>query len=320
MGESNTSPLRIALIAELRSTYHQLGYSEEDCAALPHSGEVDSVLATLRELGHHVILVTGIRSLVKLLAAGDHVHWDLVFNMAQGFHGTSRESQVPALLDAYQIPYTFSDSSTMALCQHKANTKAILNHYRIPTAPFFLLSFGNVLPKSSSEIHTSALSFPVFLKPVSEGSSKGIDDFNKVNDIAELETAVQNLKSRYPGQDILVESFLSGPEYTVSILGTGSHSRVVGVREHIWSNGIKDDGCRTDLNFATRKNKSTAGTGLAWSDSHDMTDPRIQAACQVALDAWKAFGCHDAGRVDIRFDSDNVDAIPNVLEVSIKYQ
>ncbi|KAL5365842.1 hypothetical protein BJX96DRAFT_181998 [Aspergillus floccosus] len=235
--------------------------------------------------------------------------------MAQGFHGTSRESQVPALLDAYQIPYTFSDASTMALCQHKANTKAILNYYRIPTAPFLLLSTGDLLPKTSTETYKSTLPFPVFLKPVSEGSSKGIDDFNKVNDVAELEMAVQSLKTRYPGQDILVESFLSGPEYTVSILGTGSHSRVVGVREHIWPNRIKDDGCHTNLNFATRTNKSTAGTGLVWSDSHDMTNPRIQGACQVALDAWKAFDCHDAGRVDVRFDSNNVDAIPNVLEL-----
>ena len=80
-------------------------------------------MAALERLGHHVTLVSGIEALVQLLAAGKHNGWDLVFNMAQGFHGSARESQVPALLEAYQVPYTFSDAATMALCQNKQVTK-----------------------------------------------------------------------------------------------------------------------------------------------------------------------------------------------------
>ena len=120
---SDTPSLHIALIAEQRSTFHNQGYSEEECAALPHNGEADTVLTTLRGLGHHVTLVPGIQSLVKHLAAGTYKDWDLAFNIAQGFHGSSREAQVPALLDAYQLLYTFSDAATMALCQNKAHTK-----------------------------------------------------------------------------------------------------------------------------------------------------------------------------------------------------
>jgi D-alanine-D-alanine ligase-like ATP-grasp enzyme len=81
---------------------------------------------------------------------------------------------------------------------------------------------------------TSPPSFPVFLKPVTEGSSKGIDHPNRANNAGELEIAVQNLKIRCPGQDILIETFLPGREYTISILGTGCESRVIGVREHLW--------------------------------------------------------------------------------------
>jgi D-alanine-D-alanine ligase-like ATP-grasp enzyme len=123
MAVTDNPPLNIALIAEQRSTYRDQGYSEEECAALTHSGEVEAVLSTLEKLGHHVTLVPGIQSLVKHLAVGTNKDWDLFFNMAQGFHGLAREAQVPALLDAYQALYTFSDAATMALCQNKAHTK-----------------------------------------------------------------------------------------------------------------------------------------------------------------------------------------------------
>lgn len=123
MANIETPSLKIALIAEQRSHYLKLGYTAEECAALTHDGEVEAVAATLKALGHDVTLVPGVQPLTEHLAAGKHNDWDLAFNMAQGFHGTARESHVPALLEAYLIPCTFSDSATMALCQNKANTK-----------------------------------------------------------------------------------------------------------------------------------------------------------------------------------------------------
>lgn len=131
---SGLDALNIALVAEQRSAFLQDGYSEEDCAALTHEGEVRAVATTLKQLGHHVTLVQGIQGLVQHLASGDYRPWDLVFNMAQGFHGTSRESQVPALLEAYRIPYTFADAATMALCQNKARTKVQSPSFR-PLSP-----------------------------------------------------------------------------------------------------------------------------------------------------------------------------------------
>lgn len=123
MDGGHISGLQIALVFEERQTYLQLGYSEEQCAALTHDGEVQAVLASLQRLGHYVTLIPGISFLVKLLATGHYQDWDLVFNMAQGFHGSAREAQVPSLLEAYQIPYTFSDATTMTLCQNKSITK-----------------------------------------------------------------------------------------------------------------------------------------------------------------------------------------------------
>ncbi|RAQ51498.1 D-alanine--D-alanine ligase [Aspergillus flavus] len=296
---SDTPSLHIALIAEQRSTFHNQGYSEEECAALPHSGETGSVLTTLRELGHHVTLVPGVQSLVKHLAAGTYKDWDLAFNIAQGFHGSSREAQVPALLDAYQLLYTFSDAATMALCQNKVHTKIILAHHNIPTAPF------SVISRKDQNLRLENLD----------------NIFNKVTEPAELESAVKKLRSIFPDQDILVEPFLSGRELSVSILGTGVQSCVVGVTGFLWQNPFSDrngeNESSSSLEFASGKSKSSdANMLVVRHDPGLMAEPQVKVACQVALDAWRSLGCRDAGRVDIRFSSDEHDAVPNVLELN----
>ncbi|GFF55679.1 D-alanine--D-alanine ligase [Aspergillus udagawae] len=321
MALPETPSLNIALIAEQRSIYHDQGYSDEECAALPHNGEASHILTTLQELGHHVTLVPGIQSLVKHLAAGTNKDWDLAFNIAQGFHGLAREAQIPALLDAYQVLYTFSDAATMALCQNKVYTKIILAHHGIPTAPF------SVISRADQKLRLDDLSemlphYPLFLKPVIEGSSKGIGKFNKVTEPAELESAVRKLRSLLPDQDILVEPFLSGRELSVSILGTGVQSRVIGVTEFLWQNPSSDSApgnrSHSSLEFASRKSKcSDTNILIVRNDAGLMAETQVKVACQVALDAWKTFGCRDAGRVDIRFSSNEHNAIPNVLEVSL---
>ena len=198
-----------------------------------------------------------------------------------------------------------------------AELKSVLAHHGIPSAPFV------VIPGESLSVrHTTSLpSYPLFVKPATEGSSKGIESFNKANGPAELELAVRTLKKRFPGEDLLVESFLSGREFTVSILGTGSNSRVIGIREHIWrgspSCGENGDGLQAEHDFAGWEDKSSKKCLLEYSDALDMKDPQVKAACKVALDTWSVFGCRDAGRVDIRLDSHEADAIPNVLEVTI---
>ncbi|TWU71208.1 hypothetical protein ED733_002793 [Metarhizium rileyi] len=313
MADKNTACLRIALVAEQRSTYLKLGYTKEECAALTHDGEVKAVAAALERLGHVVTLVPGVPSLVEHLATGRHKSWDLVFNMAQGFHGSARESHVPALLEAYLVPYTFSDAATMALCQNKANTKIILDHHGVPNAPFVVIPSENFSLLNRATLPSK---YPLFVKPAAEGSSKGIDGFNKVDDFAELERAVRKLKFRFPAQDILVESFLPGREFTVSILGTRSAGRVIGIREHIWQQQPDGDACQATHEFAGWNSKLSEGNLLRYNDSHDMNDPHVKAACQVALDTWAALGCLDAGRVDIRFDSRDAGAVPNVLEVN----
>lgn len=115
--------LRIALIFDNRAEYLKLGYSPEECDDLPFDGEIKAIRTALESLSHEVIEIPGIKHLVARLAVGDETRWDLAFNMAEGFYGTAREAQVPGILEAYKIPYTFADAQTAALCQDKQKTK-----------------------------------------------------------------------------------------------------------------------------------------------------------------------------------------------------
>ncbi|KAI9036460.1 D-alanine--D-alanine ligase family protein [Aspergillus affinis] len=312
--------LTIAVVSEQRSSYLQDGFSQEDCAALTHDGEVEGIVTTLKKLGHHVVLVRGIRSLVQHLANSGERDWDLVFNIAQGFFGSAREAQVPALLEAYEIPYTFADAATIALCQNKSITKIVLDHHHIPSAPFTVISTSkhNI---SDCILDSGSLTFPLFVKLATEGSSKGVDSFSKVDSPAELRTAVKKLAFRFPDHEILVESFLAGREFTVSLLGTGPLSRVIGVREHVWQESSSSDHENSDpdtQNFASWQSKSSRDFQLKIKDYNiqETTDPQIHAACLLALETWAVLDCRDAGRVDIRFDSCKADSTPFVLEVN----
>ncbi|KAL4965848.1 D-alanine--D-alanine ligase family protein [Aspergillus stella-maris] len=319
------APLTIAVISEQRSSYLQDGFSQQDCAALTHDGETEAIVATLKNLGHKTILVPGIKALVQHLAKGDQEQWGLVFNVAQGFFGSAREAQVPALLEAYQVPFTFADADTMGLCQNKRNTKIVLDHYQVPTAPFQAISARQQGDSIDELLDLKNLSYPLFVKLTTEGSSKGVNSYNQVSNATELQTAVDKTRSNFPGHTILVESFLAGREFSVSLLGTGESTRVIAVREHIHTSqedGDQDVEGPDAQNFLGWESKSshTEGGLLKFKD-FDIRDkgnlePQIQNACRLAVKAWTVLDCRDAGRVDMRFDSCKADAKLFVMEVN----
>lgn len=123
MKQTKGPGLKIAFIYDPKSHYLDLGYSDHECADLADSVTIDGVSSALEKLGHSVVHVPGIKALVNHLANGDQSSWDMVFNYSEGVYGSSRESQVPALLEAYQVPFTFSDAATLAMCIDKGRTK-----------------------------------------------------------------------------------------------------------------------------------------------------------------------------------------------------
>ena len=124
--------MKIGLTYDLRSDYLAAGYSEEETAEFDREDTIEAIENALSDLGHQPERIGHARRLVEALCQGHR--WDLVFNIAEGMRGMGREAQVPAILDVYGIPYTFSDPLVMSLTLHKGMTKQILRDAGLPTA------------------------------------------------------------------------------------------------------------------------------------------------------------------------------------------
>ena len=172
------------------------------------SKTIDTIGMSLRASGHTVHLVEATRDLPQWFLT--HAV-DLVFNIAEGTHGEHREAQVPAILELLGVPFTGSNSVTLALALDKAKTKQILASEGLPTPPWQLFSSPS-LPLSSH------LEFPLIVKPNREGSSKGIWRESVLGDERSLRRQLRRLSERYR-QDVLVEEFIEGMELTVGVIG-----------------------------------------------------------------------------------------------------
>ncbi|MEK7244000.1 MAG: D-alanine--D-alanine ligase, partial [Thermodesulfobacteriota bacterium] len=156
--------MKIGITYDLRDDYIAEGYTEEETAEFDHPRTIDAIEEALRDLGYETDRIGHLRALTRRLVAGDR--WDLVFNIAEGLRGFGREAQVPALLDAWEIPYTFSDPLVLSLTLHKGLTKRVIRDFGIPTPDFAVV-------ETPEEIAAMALPFPLFAKPVAEGTGKG---------------------------------------------------------------------------------------------------------------------------------------------------
>jgi D-alanine-D-alanine ligase len=276
--------VRVGFTYDLRDDYLRQGFSEEETAEFDAPETIDAIEAALVSLGHSVERIGGIASLTRELAAGHR--WDLVFNYAEGLAGFAREAQVPALLDAFQIPYTFSDGLVMALTLHKGFTKHVVRDLGVPTADFVVVS-------SEADAEAVRLPYPLFVKPVATGSSIGISAASCVNDAASLTATCRDLLRKFQ-QPVLVETFLPGRELTVGIIGTGVRARALGVMEVLFSDGAEAHG----YSYANKKQYlDVIRYRLA-------DDEAAREATRIALRVWNGLGCRDSGRVDCRCDAD----------------
>lgn len=275
--------MRVGLTYDLREDYLALGMSEDDVAELDKVETIEALEEAIGSFGHTVERIGHVRALVERLAAGDR--WDLVFNIAEGLSGFGREATVPALLEAYGIPCTFSDALACALTLHKGMCKHVLRDRGVPTPPFAVV-------ERAEDATTLALPFPLFVKPVAEGTSKGVEPASKVTTPAALVARCGELIARYR-QPALVETFLPGWEVTVGVVGTGPRARALGVLEVKLLAGAEQE-------IYSYDNKDN------WRGRVDYalaTGPRADEAKRIAVAAWNALGCRDGGRVDLRADA-----------------
>jgi D-alanine-D-alanine ligase len=285
--------MRIGVTYDLRSDYLAMGYGEEETAEFDSETTIAGLCEALTGLGFEPDRIGGVKHLTERLAAGER--WDGVFNFCEGLKGISREAQVPALLEAYDIPYVFSDPLTMALTLDKAMCKRIVRDCGIPTAEFAVL-------ERIEDAAKITLAFPLFVKPLAEGSGKGIDVNSKVDNAQDLRRTSVELFRKFR-QPVLVEAFLPGREFTVAITGTGEDAAVLGVSEIVKKANYVGDG----YGFENKE---------YWEDKVEIIGAPpadTTAAGDVALRAWRALRCRDGGRVDIRCDERNR---PHFIEVN----
>ena len=213
--------MKIGLTYDLRSWYLDRGYSMEDTAEFDKQETVDAIDEALRKMGFETEQAGNCFQLIEALAAGRR--WDLVFNIAEGLYGDGRESVVPAILDQYRIPYVFSGPVIMGICLNKHLTRVIVSSAGIPVSPGLLVS-------NITDLKDCRLNYPLFIKPVSEGTGKGITEKSVINNQEELYHITEALIEKHK-QPMLLEEYLPGREFTVGIVGSGLESAVIGGME-----------------------------------------------------------------------------------------
>ncbi len=224
--------MHIGLTYDLRDEYLAAGYGAEETAEFDQIGTIDAIDDALTRLGHETDRIGHARQLVERLARGDR--WELVFNICEGLRGIGREAQVPAILEVYEIPYTFADPAVTSICLHKAWTKTLVRAAGVPTPDWQLI-------ENEDDLDGFRLPFPVLAKPVAEGTGKGIDAASKIADGAGLGQICQRLLAKFE-QPVLVETFLPGREFTVGLFGGGDEASVIGTMEIVLRNSCRGRG------------------------------------------------------------------------------
>src|SRR5450759_129567 len=271
--------MKIGLTFDLRSWYIDRGYSMDETAEFDKQETVDALENSLKLMGHETEPVGNAFQLVEALAAG-HT-WDIVFNIAEGLYGDGRESVVPALLDQYKIPYVFSGPVIMGLSLNKHLAKLVVAASGVPVSPGCLVTELKDLDKHK-------LRYPRFIKPVSEGTGKGITEKSLVNTSSELLKMAKWILKEFR-QPALVEEYLPGREFTVGVAGYGEDAIAIGGMEVMTINNLP-------YSVEVKENYQNYC-------SYKPLDADIIDECKsVALGAWKALDAVDAGRVDLKAD------------------
>jgi D-alanine-D-alanine ligase len=259
---------------------------------------VEAVAAVLRGLGNDVDLLGDGRPLLECLLADPP---DFVFNFAEG-HGVarSREARVPAVLEMLGIPYSGSDPLTLAATLDKDCAKRLVASAGVAVPRGRVFYPGEDLDALRDE---PPLPYTAIVKPAWEGSSKGIRGKCVVDTPAELADAVEALLARQR-QPVLIEEFIPGEELTVGVVGNDP-PEVVGVlrvvprqatERFIYSLEVKRDWRRQ----------------VRYECPPHMPATYLRAVEEAALRSYRALGCRDVSRVDVRLR----DGVPYFLEVN----
>lgn len=294
--------MRVALTYNLKREVKETeGLPPDFYAECDEIETVEAVKSALLDRHEEVIMIEADEDAFEKLRRAKP---DIVFNMAEGVWGESRESQMPAIMEMLRIPYTGSSPLTLALCLNKARAKEILSHYGIPT-PRFLVAYDEKL-----EIE-KYLSFPMIVKPLLEGSSKGIKNDSVVANSEELKRKVSSVLNDYR-QPALIEEYLDGREFTVALLGNGADLKTLPIVEINYSS--LPEGVNHIYSYEAKWIFDTPENPLDIFTCPAEVPERLKKAIDAAaMDAYRALDVRDWCRIDIRLDSAGV---PHIIELN----
>lgn len=257
---------------------------------------VSALVDAISAAGHRPRLLGGGRQLVAAVLASAP---DLVFNIAEGNGGRAREAQVPSILETLHVPFTHSDPLALAISQHKWLAKKLVAEAGVAT-PRGVVAGGPALPD------IDGLRYPVFVKPLFEGSSVGIRRSSRVDSAAELADWLVHLQETYR-QPVLVEEFLPGQELTVGVVGTGAAARSIGTMEIAPTDG-NVQGFVYSLEV-----KRNYEAEVRYLMPPALPPHLVAEAESAAVAAHRVLGCRDVSRVDLRIDANGR---PSFIEIN----
>ncbi|MDP8260384.1 MAG: ATP-grasp domain-containing protein [Candidatus Gygaella obscura] len=287
---------KIGLTFDLKTDYKPNQDDPQDIVAeFDSERTIGEISSALEANGFKVERIGNAKNLIKRLP---DLGVDLVLNIAEGYKGRNRESQVPLLLEMYDVPFIGADALTLGLTLDKLLAKKIFVAEGIPTPKFFEVDSVDELERISD------YNFPLFVKPRYEGSSKGLSEASRVTDIEGLRRQVELITQVYK-QSVLVEEFIKGREFTVAIIGNNPPEVFPSVQVEIDNEINLGDKFYTFARITSDRLKYVCPAKISENLENELR--------QLALRVYKAVDCRDFGRVDFRVDDNDK---PFVLEIN----
>jgi D-alanine-D-alanine ligase len=292
-------PLVIGLVYDLLGSRPRRPDEPPDADAEYEPEEtIEALAGALRRLGHQPRRLGNPHALLSMLSKGELPALDAALNVAEGFGGRNREAWAPVVLEMAGIPTLGSDALTLSATLDKAWTRTLVEAAGVPVVA------GRSVGVRDLEIFDIPSGFPLFVKPRWEGTSKGIGPSSKVTDRAGLAREVARIERDY-GQPALVEAFLPGAEYTVTVVGHDPPRALPVLQRAI----------ETQTGIGVHALAGHAEPTGGWcASTPGVLDPALEAQLvELALRAFDALDCRDFARADFRLDAAGT---PHFLELN----
>ncbi len=281
-----TERLKVGFTFNVKRVAPDLNGEQDDEAEYDSPKTLQAIREAIASYGHEVVDLEATQDLPLQLAS---TPVDVVFNIAEGFKGRSRESQVPSLLELLDIPYTGSDPAALSVSLDKAVAKRVVRTHGILTPDYLILNTGKErLPRE--------LGFPLLVKPVAEGTSKGVTKKSIVHDEAELREVARDLIAKYR-QPALAEQYVSGREFTVGLLGE-RRPKVLPPMEIVFLD-------RSDPTpIYSFEMKQDWNERIRYEVPANLSERELDRLERAAREVFAALGCRDVARIDFRIDAE----------------